>query len=81
MLLEKRKSNSKSLFRNSLLDLYPSQPETSASQSIECCIVDAMRVVRIILVSDLDENTFMCCAKRFVNYLKPLFRSCDSCNI
>ena len=71
MLLEK-KSNSESLFRNNLLDSCPSQPETSASQSIECCIVDVMRVVRIIPISDLDENTFMCSAKRFVHYLKPL---------
>ena len=43
----KRKPNSKSLFRNSLLALRSSLPETSAPQSIEYCIVDAMRIVRI----------------------------------
>ena len=43
----KRKPNSKSLFRNSLLALGSSLPETSPTQSIECCIVDPMRVVRI----------------------------------
>ena len=42
-----RKPNSKSLFRNSLLALCSSLPETSAPQSIEYCIADAMRVVRI----------------------------------
>ena len=66
----KRQSNSKPLFGNSLLGLCSSQPETSAPQSIECCIVDTMRVVRIIPISDVDENTFMCWTKRFVNYLK-----------
>ena len=62
----KRKSNSKSLFHNSLLVLCSSQPETSAPQSTEWCIVDAMTVVRIIHISDLDENTFMCWAKLII---------------
>ena len=66
----KRKSNSKSLFRNSLLVLRTSQSGTSAPRGIECCIVDAVRIVRIIPISDIDENTFMCWAKHFVNYLK-----------
>ena len=61
----KAKTNSKSLFRKSLLALYPSQPETFPPQTIKCCVVDAMRVVRKIPVSDLEENTYACWAKRF----------------
>ena len=45
---------------------------TTAPQSTECCIVDVMRVVRIIPISDLDKNTFMYWAKRFINYLNLL---------
>ena len=49
----KTKANRKSLFRNSLLALRPSQLETFPSQTIKCCVVDAMRVVRKIPVRDL----------------------------
>ena len=76
----KRITNSKSLFCNNLLALCPSQPEIPAPQSSECCIVDAMRIVRIIPISDPDENAFRCCGKHFVNYLISS-RSCDLCNI
>ena len=68
----KAKANSKSLFRKSLLALYPSQPETFPPQTIKCYVVDAMRVVRKIAVSDLEENTYACWAKRFTNYLSSL---------
>ena len=81
----KTKANSKSLFRNSLLALWPSQPETFPPQTIKCCVVDAMRVVRKILASDLEENTCACWAKHFANYLSSLpgdgvhvvFENCD----
>ena len=56
--LEKRASKSKSLLRNSLLDLCPSLAEPAESQINECCIVDAMKAVRIIPISDLDDCTF-----------------------
>ena len=56
------KANSKSLFRKSLLALCQSQPETFLLQTIKCCVVDAMRVVRKIPISDLEENTYACWA-------------------
>ena len=68
----KTKTNSKSLFRNRLLALCPSQPETFLPQTIKCCVVDAMQVVRKIPVSDLEENTYTCWAKHFANYLSSL---------
>ena len=69
----KTKANSKSLFRNSLLALWPSQPETFPPQTIKCCVVD------------LEENTCACWAKHFANYLSSLpgdgvhvvFDNCD----
>ena len=70
--LGKTKANSKSLFLNSLLALFPSQPETFPPQTIKCCVVDVMRVVRKIPESDLGENTYTCWAKCFANYLSSL---------
>ena len=50
----------------------PRQPESFPPQTIKCCVVDAMRVVRKIPVSDLEENTYACWAKSFSNYLSAL---------
>ena len=68
----KTKTNSKSLFRNRLLALCQSQPETFLPQTIKCCVVDAMQVVRKIPVSDLEESTYACWANRFADYLSSL---------
>ena len=68
----KTKVNSKSQFRNSLLASCPLQAETFPPQTIKFCVVDAMQVARKIPVSDLEENTYACWAKRFANYLSSL---------
>ena len=68
----KTKANSNLLFHNSLLALCPRQPESFPPQTIKCCVVDAMQVVRKIPVSYLEEKTYACWAKGFANYLSSL---------
>jgi hypothetical protein len=66
------RASSKSLFRNNLQLLSPVQPTSIAPADIECSIVDAMRVVRIIPISGLIPPTFKSWANRIVGYLKSL---------
>ena len=68
----KTKSSSKHLFKNTLQVLSPVKASTSAPTDIKCSIVDGMRVVRIIPVSDQDPRTFTVWAKRFCEYLMNL---------
>ena len=55
---EKSRSNSKSLFRNSLQKMSPI-PSSNAVPFIYSCVIDVMRVIRIIPVSDLNPPTFL----------------------
>ena len=50
----KVRSNRKSLFRNHLQALCPQQSTVNPSLSIYTCIVDAMRVVRMIAIKYLN---------------------------
>ena len=65
------RTTAKSLFRNNLQLLSP-QPAISSPSDIECSIVDAMRVVRIVPINGLAPATFQSWATRIVSYLKSL---------
>ena len=52
-------SLSKSLFQNNLQLLSPVPSGSSAPIGIDCCIVDAMRVVRMITIKDLKSFTYL----------------------
>ena len=54
----KSRANQKSLFRNHLELLLPIPPTTTPLHGIRVSVVDAMRVVRLIPVSDLKSRTF-----------------------
>lgn len=64
--------SSKSLFRNNLELLSPVPPTCTSPTDIQCCIVDAMRVVRIIPIKSLSTSTYKSWADRIVNYLQAL---------
>jgi len=66
------RASSKSLFRNNLQKLSPQPAMSKPPEDIECCVVDAMRVVRIIPITGLEPQTFFSWAVRIVNYLKSL---------
>ena len=53
------RNNQKSIFRNEL-QLSTNPPLTVAPEDIETSIVDGMRVVRLITVSELTQKTFRC---------------------
>ena len=63
---------SKSLFRNNLQLLSPVPSSSSALIGIDRCIVDAMRVVRMITIKDLKPFTSTSWVIRVVDYLKSL---------
>lgn len=64
--------SAKSLFRNNLQNLSPEPPSTTVPSEIECSVVDAMRVVRLIPITGLVPNTFRSWANRVVVYLRTL---------
>ena len=67
-----RRSSSKSLFVNNLQLTSPSPCLTTVPSDVSCCIIDAMRVVKIILITNLTPPTFLGWAKRLYNYMKQL---------
>ena len=68
----KSRNNQKSLFRNELQLMSTNPPSAEAPEDIETSIVDGMRVVRLITVSKLTQNTFRWWAGAFVGYLRVL---------
>ena len=62
--------SSKSLLRNNLQLLSPKPATSIVPDDIQSCVVDAMRVVRIIPINGL--STFKSWALRVVNYLRAL---------
>ena len=62
----------KSLFRNCLQLLSPVQPTPMPPPNIAACIVDAMRVVRIIPIKDIRPPTFASWASNLFNYIELL---------
>ena len=66
------RSLSKSLFINNLQLLSPVPSSSSAPINIDCCIVDAMRVVRMVTINGLKPFTFRSWVRRIVDYLKSL---------
>eukprot|EP00112_Aurelia_sp_Birch-Aquarium-sp1_P017225 Seg3972.2 transcript_id=Seg3972.2/GoldUCD/mRNA.D3Y31 product="hypothetical protein" protein_id=Seg3972.2/GoldUCD/D3Y31 len=66
------RGSSKSLFRNNLQLLSPTEATAITPEDIECCIVDAMRVVRIIPINDLNPPTFKSWAERLACHLRAL---------
>ena len=65
-----KRSNAKSLFRNNLQLLSPIPATNNVPPDINMCIVDAMRVVRMIPVTNC--STFLEWAKQVLNYFKFL---------
>ena len=45
---------------------------TTVSSDVSCCIVDAMRVVKMIPIFNLTSPTFLGCTKRLYNHMKQL---------
>ena len=68
----KSRHNQKSIFRNELQLMSTNPPSAVAPEDIETSIVDGMRVVRLITVSKLTQNTFRFWADAFVGYLRGL---------
>ena len=68
----KSRSSQNSLFRNSLQKLAPLKPLKSTPNDVQCCIVDAMRVLRIISTSGLKPPTFLTWAKAVCDYFNSL---------
>ncbi len=66
------RASSKSLFSNNLQLLSPVPPVSTEPLNLECSIVDAMRVVRIIPINELVPPTFKSWANRVVGYLGSL---------
>ena len=65
-------SNSKSLLRNYLQHLCPVKPSNTAPVSIRTSVVDAMRVVRMIPIEDVDPPTYLSWAKNVFSYIHGL---------
>ena len=68
----KNSSNSKSRLRNYLQQKCPVEPSNTASVTIRTSVVDAMRVVRMIPVQDVDPPTFLSWAKNVFSYIHGL---------
>ena len=66
------RATTKSLFRNGLQQESPVKATTLVPSDIECCIVDAMRVVRMLPISNLKTKTFLAWTEKFTGYLKSL---------
>ena len=66
------RSSQKSLFRNKLQLLAPVSPSCEIPSDIEVCVVDAMRLVRIIPISNIRPPTFLSWTQQIVKYLENL---------
>ena len=66
------RGSSKSLFRNNLQLLSPKQATAIPPADIKCCVVDAIRIVRIIPINDLNPPTFKSWADRLACHLGTL---------
>ena len=69
---ETSRSSQKSLLRNNLQLLSPIPSTNTAPCDISCSIVDAMRVVRMIPITNLSTKTFLGWFRRFHEYIKNL---------
>ena len=65
----KARSNSKSLFRNYLHCLYQAKPSSDPYRAIQASIVDAMRVVRIISIKNVNPPINLSRAKNVFSYI------------
>eukprot|EP00794_Sanderia_malayensis_P004018 gene4018-4565_t len=65
------RGSSKSLFRNNPQLLSRNGAIAIPPQDIDCCIVDAMQVVRIMPIKDLNPPTFIMAANVFSEQKKP----------
>ena len=70
-----RRSSSKSLFRNNLQFIYPSPCMKTVPSDASCCIVNVMRVVKMIPITNLTPPTFLGWEKPLYNYMKQLPRT------
>ena len=68
----KSRANHKSLFRNHLELLSSIPPTTTLPRGIHVSVVDAMQVVRLIPVSDLESRTFKYWGIHDLNHLNLL---------
>ena len=68
--VDQRRSSSKSMFRNNLQLISPSPCMATVASDVSCCVVDAMRVVKMIPITNLIPPTFSGWAKRLYNYMK-----------
>ncbi len=66
------RTSAKSLFRNNLQSISPIPPSPNAPAELECSVVDAMRVVRLVPINDIVPTTFRSWAQRIVAYLRSL---------
>ena len=68
---EKSRSNNKSQLRNSLQTMCPLKPQKE-DPDIVVCIVDAMKIVRMIPATNLNPPTFMTWVTNKFNYINNL---------
>ena len=70
--VEQRKSSRKPLFRNNLQLLSPAPSTATVPSGVCYCIVDAVRVVKMITITNLTTPTFLRWEKRLYDYMKHL---------
>ena len=68
----KVKANTKSLFRNKLQSLCPAAPTNFVPKCVSACVVDAMRIVRIIPIEGSDQPLCSTWAKKLFAYIENL---------
>ena len=68
----KGRDPSKSLFLNNLGKLNPTNPTNLAPEKIACCIVDGGRLIRLLPITNLKENTFFAWAEKLREYVEGL---------
>ena len=66
------RSNQKSIFRNHLELMSPNPSTTIMPNDIHTSIVDAMRIVRLIPITDVKPRTFRCWSINVLKYLNSL---------
>ena len=70
--VDKRRSSSKSLSRNNVHLISPARCTTTVPPDVSCYIVDAMRVLKMIAITNLTPPTFLGSLKRLYNSMKQL---------
>ena len=66
----KVKTNTKSLLQNKLQLLCPLVPNNFAPKCVSASVVDAMRIVRVILIKGTDPPLYSTCAKKLFAYIE-----------